>query len=83
MARSISDIEKELLALPADDRARVALDLIRSLDKDEEPPLTREEWEAAWHEELEKRAQDVREGRVELHDADEVLAELRAKYKRE
>lgn len=80
MARSIADIEKELMALPTEDRARVALDLIRSLDKDEET-LTREEWEAAWHAEIERRVQDVHEGRVELRDAEEVLAELKAKYK--
>jgi len=79
MARSIADIEKELMALPTEDRARVALDLIRSLDKDEET-LSREEWEAAWHEEIERRVQDVHAGRVELHDAEVVLAELRAKY---
>ena len=79
MARSIADIEKELMALPQEDRARVALDLIRSLDKEEET-FTHEEWEAAWHEEIEKRVQDVHAGRVELLDAEEVLAELRAKY---
>lgn len=37
MARSIEDIEKDLLVLPREDRARIALDLIRSLDKDKEP----------------------------------------------
>ena len=79
MARSIADIEKELMALPQEDRARVALDLIRSLDKDEET-LTREEWEAAWLEEIQRREADVREGRVELVDGDQVMAELRARY---
>jgi Putative addiction module component len=80
MARSIADIEKELMALPTEDRARVALDLIRSLDKDEEQSLSREEWEATWREELDRRVQDVQEGRVELRDAEEVLASLRAMY---
>ena len=31
MARSIADIEKELMALPEQDRARIAHDLIHSL----------------------------------------------------
>ena len=64
--------------MPAE-RARVALDLIRSLDKDEEI-VTREEWEAAWYEEIERRAQDVQAGRVELVDGEQVMAELRARY---
>ncbi|MDZ7661049.1 addiction module protein [Thiohalophilus sp.] len=80
MARSINDLEKEVFALPREDRARIALDLIRSLDKDDEP-ISREEWEAAWREEIQQRVQDVHEGRVELVDAEEALAELRAKYK--
>ncbi|MFO8024450.1 hypothetical protein [Thiohalophilus sp.] len=36
MARSIDDIEKELMALPEQDRSRIALDLLRSLDNDDE-----------------------------------------------
>lgn len=51
MARYISDIEKELLALPTQEQARIAHDLIRSLNKDE-VPLSQEEWEAAWMEEV-------------------------------
>lgn len=79
MARSIADIEKELMALPTEDRARVALDLIRSLDKDEET-LTREEWEAAWLEEVKHREAEILEGRAELVDGEQVMAELRARY---
>ena len=81
MARSIDDIEKELMALPEQDRSRIALDLLRSLDKDDES-LSREEWDAAWREEIQRRVKDVHEGQVELVDAEEALAELRAKYKR-
>lgn len=79
MARSIADIEKELMALPTEDRARVALDLIRSLDKEQET-LTREEWEAAWLQEVKRREAEILEGRAELVDGEQVMAELRARY---
>ncbi|HWO24033.1 MAG TPA: addiction module protein [Kofleriaceae bacterium] len=36
------------------------------------------EWEQAWARELEQRVEDVVAGRVQLIDADEVHAELRA-----
>ncbi|MDZ7805364.1 addiction module protein [Thiohalophilus sp.] len=79
MAHSINDLEKEVFALPREDRARIALDLIRSLDKDDEP-ISREEWEAAWSEEIRRRLEDIQEGRVELLDAEQVMADLRARY---
>lgn len=79
MPRSIAEIEKDLMALPIQDRARIAADLIRSLDDDGEP-LSREEWEAAWAEEISRRLEDIQAGRVELLDAEQVMAELRARY---
>ncbi|TDX99555.1 addiction module protein [Thiohalophilus thiocyanatoxydans] len=79
MSRSIAEIEKDLMALPIQDWARIAADLIRSLDKDDET-LSREELDAAWLEEIQRRVQDVHEGRVELLDAEQVMAELRARY---
>ena len=77
MARSIADIEKELMALPTEDRARVALDLIRSLDKDEET-LTREEWEAAWLEEVKRREAEIESGKTTLVTHEEVMASLKS-----
>ncbi len=79
MARNIEDIEKELMALPIETRKRIAHDLISSLDKGDEE-LSQEEWEAAWRDEIQRRVEDVQAGRVELRDADEVIAELKAKY---
>lgn len=79
MARSIAEIEKELFALPVQERARIAQDLIISLDKDEQP-LSREEWEAAWLEEIQRREEEIASGKVKLLDGDQVMAELRARY---
>ncbi len=45
MARSISEIEKDLFALPIQERARIAHMLIRSLDKDKKQ-MSCEEGEA-------------------------------------
>lgn len=81
MARNISEIEKELMALPEQDRARIARDLIVSLDKDDDPH-TQEEWDAAWLEEVKQREEDIREGRVEPMDAEQAMAELKARYQK-
>lgn len=35
-------------------------------------------WEAAWTKELDRRLEDIREGRVKLVEADEAFARLRA-----
>ena len=77
MARSINDIEKDLMTLPREDRAHIALDLIRSLDKDNEP-LSRLEWEAAWTEEANRRLEEIERGEVELLSHEEVMATLRS-----
>ena len=81
MARSIVEIEKELMTLPDQDRARIAHDLIISLDKDEET-LTREEWEAAWLEEIQKREEEIDSGKVKLVSHAEVMASLEAALKK-
>jgi len=38
-------------------------------------------WERAWSREIEQRVEDIVAGRVELIDADEVHAELRAELR--
>ena len=77
MARSIEELEKELLALPQEERARLAHELLVSLDE-EEAKLSPEEWEAAWIEEVRRREQDLREGRSQAYPAEEVMRELRS-----
>jgi putative addiction module component (TIGR02574 family) len=66
-------IHAEALRLPRRDRARLAEALLSSLDEDADI-------EAAWAAEIERRMEDVRQGRVQLIDADEVLAELRQRF---
>jgi hypothetical protein len=60
------------LKLPRQERARVAHELLLSLDG-----ATDEEVERAWIEEAERRWARVKAGRAQLFDVDDVLREAR------
>jgi len=79
MAHSLPEIEKDALQLPAEDRARLAVRLLSSLEETTESP---EEIEKLWIAEAERRFQELRDGVVEGIPAREVFTELRAKRKR-
>jgi putative addiction module component (TIGR02574 family) len=68
------ELRDELLRLSAEERQELADELYESLDGEPDDP----EWERAWAAELERRVQDVVDGRVELLEADAVHADLRA-----
>ena len=76
MARTIADIEKELMALPTQERARLAHDLIVSLNEEEK--LSQEEWEAAWLEEVEQRAEEIDNSKVSLVSHEDVMTTLKS-----
>jgi hypothetical protein len=67
-----SDVLGAALKLPRKDRARVAHELLISLDG-----ATDEEVERAWIEEAERRWLEVRSGRAQLFDAESVLREAK------
>ncbi|HSS52161.1 MAG TPA: addiction module protein [Thermoanaerobaculia bacterium] len=69
------DFKREAHKLPVDDREDLAYSLLHSLDEAEEDDG---EHERLWRNEIERRYQEYKEGKAELFDADEVLAELRA-----
>jgi len=73
MARPTIELEEELLSLPSKERARLAHELIVSLD-DEQQDLTQEEWQAAWFEEVKRRESSV------ALDANKVMEELKGQY---
>jgi putative addiction module component (TIGR02574 family) len=75
MTAKAERIKSELAALTSEDRAALARFLIQSLDEGEEQGV-----EAAWDEELKRRAQEIESGRVAGELAENVLRELRAKY---
>jgi putative addiction module component (TIGR02574 family) len=76
MAHSLSEIEKDALRLPADDRARLAVRLLSSLEEATESP---EEIEKLWIAEAERRFQELRDGVVQGIPARDAFAELRTK----
>jgi putative addiction module component (TIGR02574 family) len=72
-----TELRRELLSLPAEEREKLADELYDSLDEEEAGDP---EWQSAWTKELQSRISDVEQGRVELIDGDDVHRRLRAKY---
>ena len=66
-------IEKQALSLSAEERARLARELLDSIDN-----LTPREIETLWLEEAERRSQQIDRGEVVLVDGDEVARKARA-----
>lgn len=62
----------ELLQLPEEERARLAHELIRSLDGEADPDAA-----ALWDTEIERRAAEVRDGTVESLSEEEFRERLR------
>ncbi|MBI3181255.1 MAG: addiction module protein [Myxococcales bacterium] len=69
------DVLSEALALPAEERARIAHQLILSLE--EEPPADPAAVERAWAEEIRRRIDDLEAGRVRAIPADTAFAQVR------
>jgi len=76
MAHSLPEIEKDALRLSPEDRARLAVRLLSSLEGTVESP---QEIEKLWIKEAERRFQELRDGVVQGIPAREVFAELRNK----
>ena len=70
---SIDDLRREALALDLAERARLARELLRSLDD-----LSESEIEQLWLDEAERRRQEVVSGAVETVAMADALAEVRA-----
>jgi putative addiction module component (TIGR02574 family) len=77
MAANFDDIIKDALSLPPGVRAMLADHLLESLDWEKQ-----DEVDAAWAEEAERRMQEIRDGKVQTIDGEEVMRELRARRNR-
>jgi putative addiction module component (TIGR02574 family) len=75
---SLPEIEDHALQLPCEDRARLAVRLLASLEESGESP---EEIEKLWLAEAERRFAELRDGTVQGIPARQVFAELRAKLR--
>ncbi len=74
MNTHIKDLLEQAKTLSEDERILLA-DLLYA-----ESSLSTEEWEAAWHEECERRIAEYERGEVEAMHSDEVFARLKNQY---
>lgn len=72
MSTLVEELSARARALPPEDRARLAEDLLESLQEDSET-----EAEAAWDREIERRVREVKAGTVQLIPAEDVHAAAR------
>lgn len=70
---AIEAVIQEALKLSIEERTRLVELLLDSLDEADDPGH-----QAAWAEVIERRMQDIAEGRVELVDAADAMAQARA-----
>jgi len=67
-----TEVLAEILRLPADERAKIALELLRSLDGEPEPGVAE-----AWDIEIDRRAAEVVAGTADTMTLDEYRAHVR------
>jgi putative addiction module component (TIGR02574 family) len=79
MTTLVEELSQRARKLSAEDRARLADDLLASLEA--EPMQPQAEVDAAWAQEVSRRADEVRSGRAKTVPADEVYAETRRLYR--
>lgn len=76
MSRDLKDIAAEALELPLTARAKLASQLLDSLDD-----ISEEESDLLWAQEAERRYAEYKAGNIEAVPADEVFARLRSRKK--
>jgi putative addiction module component (TIGR02574 family) len=76
MTASIQHIEIQVLSLPRDERTRLAINLLESIE--ERPNMDPRQVELAWLDEANRRFQAYQAGEEQAISADEVFADLRA-----
>ena len=79
---AIEQILQDALTLSDEDREKLLLALHQSLEPDDGDTLTQPEWDAAWAAEMDRRLNDLAEGRARTYSHQEVMAELRARLLR-
>ena len=75
---ALESLLEQALQLPDAERGKLAMQLLRTLDPEDEDEVSKDEWEAAWSAEIDRRVREVDDGGAELLDGDEVLADARA-----
>jgi len=81
MSDHARQVLEEALRLARSERAELAATLLRSLDDVAFGPPD-EDYDEAWSAEIQRRVQEIDEGKAKLVDGDQALADLRSKYRR-
>lgn len=74
-----TDILREAMALAPDDRAKIAAELLDSLD--DADAVDEAEWSAAWVPELQSRIRSLEDGSEQSIPADRVFEDIEAHLK--
>jgi putative addiction module component (TIGR02574 family) len=78
---AVEKLIAEALTLSAEDRGKLVTALLESLDSDGDGDgVTREDWEAAWAIEIDRRIKDADEGRTTMIPHEVVMQELRSRF---
>jgi len=75
MSISLEEVSRKAFNLPPEERAELAHELLLSIDE-----AIDKEVEAAWDAEIERRVNDIKSGKAKGRAAEDILAEIRAKY---
>jgi putative addiction module component (TIGR02574 family) len=75
MAALLEKMTNDALSLPQEDRAKLAHELIVSLDEHLDSDVGE-----AWENEIRRRVKEIKEGTAKGRPAEQVLSEIRAKY---
>jgi len=75
MSDLLNKMRNEAFSLPVDDRAKLAHELIISLDEGIDSDVNN-----AWEAEISRRVKEIKDGTAKGRSAEEVLSEIRAKY---
>jgi putative addiction module component (TIGR02574 family) len=76
VARNFAEIQRELSELPPEDRAKLALALVESLEAEDEGDIAE-----AWRLEAERRYEQYKRGEVQAIPGDEVFARIRSRLR--
>jgi putative addiction module component (TIGR02574 family) len=76
MSDPVEELSRKARALPPEDRARLAEELLASLQQDRDPDI-----EAAWDEEIRRRIAEIENGTATLVPAEQVFAEVSKLFK--
>lgn len=76
MSTLLDKMTHEARSLPPEGRAKLAHELIVSLDESSDTDV-----EVAWDREIERRVAEIRRGAAQGRPAEQVLSEIRAKYR--